>query len=85
MIFKNYDTFNLALALYHWLQHNWEGQNDPLYADFYKLTAPGIYKPARSEEYFETLENEEYQEVMEVYNILDETNYEEALNLVLKL
>lgn len=77
--FQGIDEFDLALALYHWLQHNWNGQGDPLYRDFCTLTTPGMFKPGGSEEIFENVSDD----VRAIYNILDHDNYKEALERVL--
>jgi hypothetical protein len=79
-MFTESDPFDLALALYHWLQHNWEGQADPLYEAFCELTAPGMYRPARSQEYFESLKGSEAETL---YSELTHENYRQALDLVL--
>lgn len=81
--FKEFDEFDLALALYHWLQHNWEGQGDDLYSDFCRLTEPGMYRPAPSEEYGEVLEKEGYESAKDIYDMLTRENYADALNRVL--
>lgn len=77
-MFKHYDSFDLANALYHWLQHNWSGMND-LYKDFCLLTEPGMYKPGISEELYDNATDE----VLEIYNELTLNNYKEALDQVL--
>ena len=82
-LFDTYDEFDLALALYHWLQHNWEGQSDPLYEAFCTLTAPGMYHPAHSETVFENLANTDDGYAAEIYEMLTRDNYELALNRVL--
>ena len=78
-MFSEYDPFDLALGLYHWLQHNWNGQTDPLYAAFCQLTSPGMFRPARSQELFENIDDM----ALEVYETLTPDNYHEALDLVL--
>lgn len=78
-VFSEFDTFDLALGLYHWLQHNWEGQSDSLYEAFSMLTEPGIYKPSLSEEYFKNIDDS----ARNVYELLTRDNYEDALDLVL--
>ena len=78
--FSDYCVFDLALALYHFLQHNWQGIGDPMYRDFCVLTSPGMYKPAMSEQYFENIQGEI---AFEVYGMLNESNYDDALQLVL--
>ena len=77
-MFKDFDGFDVALALYHWLQHNWVGMDDK-YEAFCKLTEPGMYKPSRSEEYFENITDE----VQTVYDMLDDNNVGQALETVL--
>lgn len=78
---KNNETcvFDVANALYHFLQHNWQGQTDPLYRDFCILTHPGMYKPGHSEEFFENISEES----KIIYDMLTEKNYTDALNIVL--
>lgn len=76
-MFKDYDAFDLALALYHWLQHNWNGQSDELYINHCILTEH--YRPSRSEEYFNNLDAT----AKEVYDNLTRDNYMEALAIVL--
>ena len=78
-MFKEYDTFDVALALYHWLQHNWSGQTDKLYRDFCILTAPRMFKPGISDQYFDNIS----EDVKEIYDILSEENYSDALDVVL--
>ena len=78
-MFNDHDPFDLALALYHWLQHNWNGQTDPLYAAFCELTSPGMYRPAISEQLFENIDGT----ALEVYETLTLDSYREALDLVL--
>lgn len=77
-MFKEYDSFDVALALYHWLQHNWDGQVDPLYQAFCELTEPGMFRPARSQEYFDNIDDD----AKEVYEMLTPENYKDALNQV---
>jgi len=78
-MFKEYDSFDVALALYHWLQHNWASQGDPLYQAFCELTKPGMFRPARRQEYFDGIDYD----AKEVYGVLTLENYEDALNQVL--
>lgn len=78
--FKQYDVFDIALALYHWLQHNWEGQDEDLYKDFCTLTNPGMYKPSISEQNYDNIS----EEAIEIYNELTKDNYKQILNLVLE-
>jgi hypothetical protein len=78
-MFDSYDEFDLALALYHFLQHNWDGESDPLYRDFCALTAPGMFKPGMSAEYFENIDDT----AKEVYDQLTIENYSSALAKVL--
>jgi hypothetical protein len=73
-----YDEFDVAIALDHWLQHNWNGINDPLYAAHCELTAPGMYRPAMGET-FDDIESN----AREVYDMLTVDNYREALDRVL--
>jgi hypothetical protein len=77
--FEEYNEFDLALGLYHWLQHNWHGQSDPLYAAFCELTRPGMYRPSRSDELFENIDDS----AKEVYGQLTLKNYESVLGGVL--
>jgi hypothetical protein len=77
-MFKEFSEFDLASALYHWLQHNWVSQTDPLYGAFCVLTEPGMYRPSRSEEFFENIEDD----AKLVYDMLTRDNYEDALNKV---
>jgi len=76
-MFKEFDAFDLALALYHWLQHNGERQTDDKYSDHGVLMEH--YRPSRSEEYFDNLDDG----VLTVYNMLTDANYKEALEIVL--
>ena len=78
-VFKDDDTFDLASALYFWLQHNWDGITDDLYADFCRLTEPGVYKPSHSEEFFDNIEPS----ANDIYDTLNRENYRQALELVL--
>jgi hypothetical protein len=80
-MFDQYDKFDIALALYHWLQHNWNGLSDPLYRDFCILTSDDLFRPARSMEYFENIESD-YPEVMVIYDQLTIENYSQALDRV---
>ena len=77
-VFQEFDSFDIALGLYHYLQHNWEGMDDK-YQAFCQLTAPGMYRPARSEEYFDNIEGD----ALQVYDALTDGNYSEALGIVL--
>lgn len=77
--FDEYDTFDVALALYHWLQHNWQGHSDHLYAAFNKLGSNGVYRPAKSEEFFQNIDDN----VRDIYDQLTMDNYRDALSLVL--
>lgn len=77
--FNDFDEFDLASGLYFWLQHNWQGHNDALYEAFGELTSPGMYRPSRSQENFEDIDSTAY----EVYELLDRSNYRDALNRVL--
>ena len=77
-MFNDYNEFDIALALYHWLQHSWNSQTDPLYDAFCVLTEPGMYKPSRSDELFENLDSE----ALDIYNLLSRDNCEYALNKV---
>lgn len=78
-MFNEYDEFDLALALYHWLRHNWQGQADALYSDFCRLTEPGMFNPGMAAEYFENIGDEaEY-----IYGELTIDNYGVALKRVL--
>lgn len=70
------DAFDLADALYHWLQHNWVGMDDK-YEAFCQLTEH--YTPSRSLELFENIE----ESAKEVYLMLNDDNYESALERVL--
>lgn len=79
MEFNECDPFDLALALYHWLQHNWDGQTDQLYEDFCRLTAPGMFKPGPCSEYFENIDDN----ARAIYDELIRKNYENALSLVI--
>ncbi len=78
-IFDEFDEFDLALGLYHFLQHNWNGQTDPLYEAYCKLTAPGMFKAGMSDEYFERID----ETAKMVYEMLTEDNYKQALDRVL--
>ena len=73
-----YETFDIAVALYFWLQHNWEGQTDDLYSDFCILTEPGMYKPGMCLD-FDTISEES----KEIYNELTRENYSGYLDKVL--
>lgn len=73
-----YNTFNIAEALYFWLQHNWEGQTDELYSDFCILTEPGMFTPGMGLDY-ENIEDES----IEIYNELTRENYTGYLDEVL--
>jgi len=77
-VFSEYDIFDVANGLYHWLQHNWQGMDD-LYEAFCELTAPGAYRPSRSEESYDNAS----EEALSVYNELTLDNYREVLDLVL--
>lgn len=77
-MFKQYDRFDLALALYHWLYHNWSN-TCTLYLDFCTLAAPNMYKPSHSEEHFDNIGDI----AREIYSMLTEDNYKEALDLVI--
>ncbi len=81
--FREYDTFDLALALYHWLQHNWQGQSDPLYEAFCQLTAPGMFYPSRVNSCYKALDKEGNEGAELVYHMLTEDNYRKALGIVL--
>ena len=76
--FSEHDEFDIAQGLDLWLQHNWQGQSDPLYAAHCQLTAPGMYRPSP----FATFDNME-SGAREVYDSLSKDNYKEALDLVL--
>lgn len=76
-MFKDNDAFDLALDLYHWLQHNWNGQGDVKYSDFCALTEH--YHPSRSEQLFDNID----ESAKEVYDSLTNDNYSEALTIVL--
>lgn len=78
-MFKEYDEFDLAIALYHWLQHNWLSQNDELYADFCILTKPDMLQVSGSLEFFDNIN----ENASEIYNMLTRDNYKEALEKVL--
>ena len=75
-MFEEHDAFDLALALYHWLQHNWIDMDDK-YKSFCELT--NHYKPARSEEFFDNIDGS----ALDVYHELTDDNYKEALDIVL--
>ena len=75
-MFKEFCAFDLALALYHWLQHNWNGMDD-LYMDHCRLTR--LYRPSRSDEYFDNMAGE----ACHVYAMLERDNYQQALEIVL--
>lgn len=78
-MFDSYDEFDLALALYHFLQHNWNGKYDPLYRDFCALTAPGMFSPGMLAEYFDNIDDT----AREAYDQLTVNNYDSALARVL--
>ena len=78
-MFNDYDEFDIAEALYFWLQHNWNGQSDPLYEAFCVLTEPGMYSPSHSKELFDNIEDT----ALEVYEMLTIDNYREGLDKVL--
>lgn len=78
-MFDEYGEFDLALALYHFLQHNWNGKSDPLYRDFCALTAPGMFHPGSHSEYFENIDGM----AREAYDQLTVNNYDSALARVL--
>jgi hypothetical protein len=61
------------------LQHNWDGQGDPKYQAWNELTGPGMFKPAMSQEYFDNIDDA----AKEVYDLLSDDNYLDALNMVL--
>ena len=77
-MFNEFDEFDLALALYFWLQHNWDGMNDPLYAAFCQLTSPGMFNPGMGQS-FDNMDGS----ANEVYHMLDMNNYQEALDRVI--
>jgi hypothetical protein len=77
-MFKEFDSFDIAGALYFWLQHNWDGQSDPLYSAFCQLTAPGMYRRGGSQLFEDIEETENY-----IYEMLTRENYEDALGSVL--
>lgn len=75
-MFNEFNTFDIALGLYHWLQHNWTSQSDPLYEAFCVLTSEGMFIPSHSGEYFENLDGE----AKIVYDMLTIQNYEQAMS-----
>lgn len=75
-MFKEYDLFDVAGALYFWLQHNWSGQGDPLYSAFCELDQH--YKRGGSQCFEDIPECER-----EIYETLTLDNYQEALTAVL--
>lgn len=78
-MFDDYNEFDIALALYHWLQNNWNGQDDPKYEAFCTLTAPGMFRCSPSEEFFENID-----EIAQlIYSELTNKNYKKALARVL--
>ena len=70
------NMFDYASAFYHYLQHNWAGQSCPKYAAFCQLTAEDMYKPSRSAEYFDNIE----ECALMIYNELNESNWEATFN-----
>ena len=76
--FSEFDEFDLALSLYHWLQHNWTSQSDPLYSDFCLLTNPGMYRPSHSLQFFNNIDDM----AKNAYDSLTLDNYKLALNRV---
>lgn len=79
IMFNEFDEFDLACALYHWLQHNWNGQSDELYQAFCVLTEPGKYKPGLSHECFDNIDDS----VKYAYDLFTRDNYDIALDRVL--
>ena len=70
------DRFDVAIALHHWLQHNWESQWCDLYSGFCQLSK--IFTARGSDEYFETIP----EEAKRVYDLLTEDNWVSALEYV---
>lgn len=77
-MFKEYSEFDVAEALYLWLSHHHDGQCSAKYKALCQLTAPGMFKPAPSLSE-ETLESE----ALDIYDMLTNENYEQALDYVL--
>lgn len=78
MFFEEMDKFDLALGLYHWLQHTWESQGDEKYSDFCSLIR--VYKPSPSNQYFENIDDM----ARLAYDSLTDFSYRVALELVIK-
>jgi hypothetical protein len=78
--FKEFNDFDIALALYHWLQHNWDGQTDPKYEAFCILTAPGMYKPSPADQEHDAMDTND---AAIVYGLLTDSNYKKALAQVI--
>lgn len=78
MNFKDYSEFDVASALYHFLQHNWDGQSDPMYEAFCTLTQPGMFSPGAAESFYNIDDA-----AMDVYGQLTRDNYAAALKYVL--
>lgn len=77
-MFNEFDKFDIAIALYHWLQHNWVGMDDK-YKAFCQLTKPRMLEVRGSLQYFEKIDDN----MKEVYDMINDNNYQEALNIVL--
>jgi len=75
--FRNFNEFDLALALYHWLSHNWKWGSDPVYLSLRELTK--IYKPSPIEEDFDSISKTSKL----AYEQLTVKNYKRALKTIL--
>lgn len=77
-MFKEFEVFDIAEALYFWLQDNWEGQSDELYSAYCELTAPGMFKAGTFFSFGSLNDSARF-----VYDNLARDNYRAALNQVL--
>ena len=77
-MFDSHDELAIALALYHWLQHNWIGMDDK-YKAYCTLTDKDMFKPSPRQEFFESIDPE----AMEVYESLTDDNYDQAMQQVI--
>ena len=76
-MFKEFDIFDLVGALCSWLEHNWQGQSDPMYSMYCNLTGPGGYKRGRFQD--KLTANEKL-----VYDFLTWDNYEQAYETIME-
>jgi hypothetical protein len=72
---NDYSEWDIAGALFYWLQHHWNGQSDEKYSDYCTLTAPGMYSRGG--------EGEMTEEEQIIYDELTDDNYKEYLSKVL--